>query len=553
MDFQRIFLFLIFTFSTFLLWEAWQRSQLPPTPQITQAASSAAVEAGVPIPTMSASTSNATPLLGQKNAILAEKALSGQKITVKTDYLIAEIDTAGGDLRRLEFLHQYDILDRNKPFVLLQESGAHTYITQTGLLGDGLPTHNAVFSAQATEYQLADGHDTLEVRLSATSITGATVNKVYVFHRGSYLIDVGFEIENLGSSELTPSAYYQLVRDKVPPVGDSMMVPTFTGPAIYTDQEKFQKISFSEIEEGKAKHTRQADNGWVGMLQHYFVAAWLPQDKAQREFYTKHLDNDLYTVGTILPLPTIAPGQSTKISVPLYAGPAQMTLNDIAPGLGLTVDYGWLTVLATPIFWLLTYLHSWVNNWGVAIILLTVLIKLAFFPLSAASYRSMGKMRVVAPKLEKIKQQYGDDRERLQKAMMELYKTEKINPLGGCLPVLIQIPVFIALYWSILASVEMRYAPFFGWITDLSAADPYYILPIIMGASMIIQTKLNPVPPDPLQAKLMKIMPIAFSVVFFFFPAGLVLYSIVNNILSIAQQWYITHGLEVEAKAAKAR
>ena len=553
MDFQRIFLFLIFTFSTFLLWEAWQRSQLPPAPLIAQATSSAAAEVGVPVPTLSTNNSNATPVADQKQAILGVKALSGQKITVKTDYLIAEIDTAGGDLRRLEFLHQYDILDRNKPFVLLQESGAHTYITQTGLLGDGLPTHNAIFSAQATEYQLADGHDTLEVRLSATSITGATVNKVYVFHRGSYLIDVGFEIENLGSSELTPSAYYQLVRDKVPPVGDSMMVPTFTGPAIYTDQEKFQKISFSEIEEGKAKHTRQADNGWVGMLQHYFVAAWLPQDKAQREFYTKHLDNDLYTVGTILPLPTIAPGQSTKISVPLYAGPAQMTLNDIAPGLGLTVDYGWLTVLATPIFWLLTYLHSWVNNWGVAIILLTVLIKLAFFPLSAASYRSMGKMRVVAPKLEKIKQQYGDDRERLQKAMMELYKTEKINPLGGCLPVLIQIPVFIALYWSILASVEMRYAPFFGWITDLSAADPYYILPIIMGASMIIQTKLNPVPPDPLQAKLMKIMPIAFSVVFFFFPAGLVLYSIVNNILSIAQQWYITHGLEVEAKAAKAR
>ncbi len=554
MDFQRIFLFLIFTFSTFLLWEAWQRSQLPPAPQIAQAASSAAVETGVPIPTMSTNNSNAAPIAGQKSGIVAEKALSGQKITVKTDYLIAEIDTVGGDLRRLEFLHQYDILDRNKPFVLLQESGAHTYITQTGLLGDGLPTHNAAFTAQATEYQLTDGHDTLEVRLSTTSSTGAVVNKIYVFHRGSYLIDVGFEIENLSSSELTSSAYYQLVRDKVPPVGDSMMVPTFTGPAIYTDQEKFQKVTFSEIEEGKAKHTQQADNGWVGMLQHYFVAAWLPQDKAQREFYTKHLDNDLYTAGTILPLPTIAPGQSTKISVPLYAGPAQMTLNDIAPGLGLTVDYGWLTVLATPIFWLLTYLHSWVSNWGVAIILLTVLIKLAFFPLSAASYRSMGKMRVVAPKLEKIKQQYGDDRERLQKAMMELYKTEKINPLGGCLPVLIQIPVFIALYWSILASVEMRYAPFFGWITDLSAADPYYILPIIMGASMIIQTKLNPVPPDPLQAKLMKIMPIAFSVVFFFFPAGLVLYSIVNNILSIAQQWYITRGLEAEAKGvAKAR
>ena len=333
-----------------------------------------------------------------------------------------------------------------------------------------------------------------------------------------------------------------------------MLVPTYTGPAIYTEQEKFQKVDFADIEKGKAKFTQRADNGWVGMLQHYFVSAWLPKEKTSREFYAKHLENGLYSAGTILPLATLAPGQSTAISVPLYAGPAQMSLNDTAPGLGLSVDYGWLTVIATPIFWLLSYLHGWVNNWGIAIILLTVIIKLAFFPLSAASYRSMGKMRVVAPKLEKIKQQYGDDRERLHKAMMELYKTEKINPLGGCLPILIQIPVFIALYWAILASVELRYAPFFGWIKDLSAADPYYILPIIMGASMVIQSRLNPTPPDPLQAKLMKIMPIAFSIVFFFFPAGLVLYSIVNNVLSIAQQWYITRGLEAEAKgAAKAR
>ena len=545
MNFQRLFLFLIFSISLFLLWEAWQREQHPASTPTTPVA---AAQVGVPV----ASVSPASP--GVSAVSVQQKIPPGQKITVTTDYLVAEISTAGGDLRHLQFLQQRDGKDSSKPFVLLQEQGAKTYIAQTGLLGDGLPTHNAEFVTQATEYQLTEGADTLEVRLTAAQVVGANVTKVYRFHRSSYLIDVEYEIENIGSSALTPSAYYQLVRDKEPPEGDSMLVPTYTGPAVYTEQEKFQKVAFADIEKGKAKFAQHADNGWVGMLQHYFVAAWLPKDKAAREFYTKHLDNGLYSAGAILPLAEIAPGKSAKVSVPLYAGPAQMTLNEIAPGLGLTVDYGWLTIIATPIFWLLTFLNGWVHNWGIAIILLTVLIKLAFFPLSAASYRSMGKMRVVAPKLEKIKQQYGDDRERLHKAMMELYKTEKINPLGGCLPIVIQIPVFIALYWSILASVEMRYAPFFGWITDLSAADPYYVLPVIMGASMIIQSRLNPTPPDPLQAKLMKIMPIAFSVIFFFFPAGLVLYSIVNNVLSIAQQWYITRGLEAEAKgAAKAR
>ena len=432
----------------------------------------------------------------------------------------------------------------------LKEQEAHTYIAQTGLLGSRLPTHNTIFTAPANEYQLAEGQDTLEVRLQATDITAAKVTKVYVFHRGSYLIDVGYEIENTGSGPLSPSAYFQLVRDKIPPAGGTKFVPTYTGPAVYTEQENFKKIDFADIEKGKAKYPQSADNGWVGMLQHYFVAAWLPQDKVKREFYIKPLENDLFAAGVVLPVSTIAPGQSGKVSVRLYAGPTESALDKVAPGLGLTVDYGWLTIIASPLFWLLTFLQGWVHNWGIAIILLTVLIKLAFFPLSAASYRSMAKMKVVAPKLEKIKQQYGEDKERLHKAMMELYQTEKINPVGGCLPMLIQIPVFISLYWAILASVELRYAPFFGWITDLSAPDPYYLLPLIMGTSMIIQSKLNPAPPDPIQAKVMQIMPIVFSVVFFFFPAGLVLYSVVNNILSIAQQWFITRGLNAEPKGA---
>ena len=539
MDFQRLFLFLIFSFSVFMLWDGWQRTQHP----LVQSAQIAAPSvASTPAATAGAARPDVSEVLAQ------QKHQAGQNITIKTDWLTAEINTIGGDLCRLAFLQHHDAQDKSKPFVLLQEQKEHTYIAQTGLLGAGLPTHNSIFTAPANKYQLADGKDTLEVRLLASGANGAKVSKVYVFHRGSYLIDVGYEIENSGTTPLSTSAYFQFVRDKTTPEGGSKFVPTYTGPAVYTEQEKFQKVNFSDIDKGKVKYPQSADNGWVGMLQHYFVAAWLPRDKAQREFYTKQLEENLYSAGVVLPIAVIAPGQDAKISVQLYAGPAQVSLDKVAPGLGLTVDYGWLTILSTPLFWLLSFLHGWVHNWGVAIILLTLLIKLAFFPLSAASYRSMGKMRVVAPKLEKIKQQYGDDRERLHKAMMELYKTEKINPLGGCLPVLIQIPVFISLYWAILASVELRYAPFFGWISDLSAADPFYVLPLIMGASMLLQSKLNPVPPDPLQAKLMQIMPIVFSVVFFFFPAGLVLYSIVNNVLSIVQQWYITRGLEAEAK-----
>ena len=547
MDFQRFFLFLIFSFSVFLLWDGWQRTQNP----VVQTAPVAGISTiSAPVATTPVATTIDAANLGANAVAAQKKILPGNKITVKTDRLVAEISSVGGDLRRLEFLQHYEATDKSKPFVLFQEHGEHTYIAQTGLLGTGLPTHNSTFVAQASDFQLAQGQETLEVRLQATEITGAKVSKVYVFHRGSYLVDVVYEIENIGTNPLTSSAYFQLIRDTSTPVGGTMFVPTYTGPAVFTEQEKFQKVDFADIEKGKINYPKSADNGWVGMLQHYFVSAWLPKDKLQREFYTRHLENNLYSAGLIIPVGVLAPGQSTKISVPLYAGPAQTSLDKIAPGLGLTVDYGWLTILSSPLFWVLSFLHGWVQNWGVAIILLTVLIKLAFFPLSAASYRSMAKMRVVAPKLEKIKQQYGDDKERLHKAMMELYKTEKINPVGGCLPMLIQIPVFIALYWAILASVELRYAPFFGWINDLSAADPYYVLPLIMGASMIIQTKLNPTPTDPMQAKLMQIMPIVFSVVFFFFPAGLVLYSIVNNVLSIAQQWVITRNLEAESKGA---
>lgn len=548
MDFQRLFLFLIFSFSVLLLWDNWERFQHPAT-EIAATANKEAAPAGSAVITGSSNVSAPSGPSTENQVEAQQKIQQGKKIQVTTDFLIAEINTVGGDLRRLELLKHRDAKDKSKPLVLLNNRGSKTYIAQSGLLGSGLPTHNTEFTVKEDgNLQLAEGKNEVQVHLEAVTKSGIKVVKTYTFHRGSYLIDVGYEIENGGSTALSPSAYFQLVRDSSKPEGDSKFVPTYTGPAVYTEQEKFEKISFSDIEKNKTKYPKTANNGWIAMLEHYFVAAWLPKGNVQREFYTKQLGNDLYSAGVILPVPTVEPGKSSSVNISLYAGPAQSSLNKIAQGLGLTVDYGWLTVIATPLFWVLTLMHGLVENWGLAIILLTFLIKLAFFPLSAASYRSMAKMRLVAPKLEKIKKQYGDDRERLHKAMMELYKTEKINPLGGCLPMVIQIPVFISLYWAILSSVELRHAPFFGWISDLSAADPYYVLPLIMGISMFVQTKLNPTPPDPMQAKVMQIMPLVFSVVFFFFPAGLVLYSVVNNVLSIAQQWYITRKLGTESK-----
>ena len=567
MDLQRLFLFLIFSFSLVLVWDGWQRYQNPaaqqsvptgdPLPKsqakaVLGASSTAQIatsgNSGAGLPTLNSGPGQAA--IAQQ---VSQQAV-GKTIRVKTDFLEAEIGTLGGDINRLALLKHPDGQDKSKPLVLFQRgTGTHNYFAQSGLLGAGLPNHNTLFVAEQEHYELAGNADRLQIRLQAEPAGALKVVKVISFQRGSYLIEVAYELENTGQQALMASSYFQLLRDSVAPAGSSAFLPTYTGAAVYTDKEKFQKVDFSSIEKSKTEYPKQSDNGWIGILQHYFVAAWFPPEtsngvKTNREFFTRKLDGDAYAVGLITPVLVIEPGHKMVLGAALYAGPAESNLDKIAPGLGLTVDYGWLTILSAPLFWVMALFHGWTHNWGVAIILLTLLIKLLFFPLSAASYRSMAKMRVVAPKLEKFKQQCGDDREQLNRAMMDLYKTEKINPLGGCLPVLIQIPVFIALYWAILASVELRYAPFFGWISDLSAPDPYYILPLIMGASMIIQMQLNPKPPDPLQAKVMQIMPIAFSVMFFFFPSGLVLYSIVNNILSIAQQWYITRAAERESK-----
>jgi len=533
MDTQRLILFVVFSFSLLLLWEAWQKETRPPVPPASTAQSA--------VPTPNARTDTATPVRpGVPSAAAGVDTPAGpsERIRVRTDMVLAEIDTRGGDLGYLELLQQKDSREDSKNIVLFGPE--HRYAAQSGLIGTGLPNHRTVFRAQGKEFTLEPGRDVLEVRLDAAA-QGVKVTKILTFHRASYRIDVAEEITNGTSTPLSTDAYFQLTRDGKSPGGDPYMTQTYTGAAVYTERDKFQKVTFEDIGKGKVAYPKTADNGWIAMIQHYFVAALLPPDKAQREFYTRKLEGDLYSIGVIVPVGPIAPGATARVEVPLYAGPQdQDHLQQVAPGLQLVVDYGWLTVIAAPLFWVLKLFHGWLANWGLAIILLTVVIKLIFFPLSAASYKSMAKMKLVTPRLMKLREQYGDDKVKMNQAMMDLYKTEKINPLGGCLPILVQIPVFISLYWVLFESVELRHAPFYLWIKDLSAPDPWYVLPTLMMVSMIVQTKMNPTPPDPVQAKVMMIMPLVFGVMFYFFPSGLVLYWFVNNILSILQQWQIT-------------
>lgn len=536
MDTKRLILFVIFSFSILMLWDAWQREHTPPPEAVTAEAAS---DNSVPHAEKLPGTRTAADMPKESGFRLQ----TADRIQVETDVYKAVIDTTGGDLRRLELLKHRADNSTTENFVLLDDRAAPmVYVAQSGLIGQGLPNHKTVFSAEATTYQLAAGSNTLDVRLTATGADGVKVDKIYTFHRDSYVIDLRYEIHNESSNPIDPTVYYQVVHDTESNQGSHMM-PTFTGGAYFTQADKFKKLSFKDM--GKNDLSKTTNDGWVGLLQHYFVSAWIPKEGVTRQFYSKKLADNIYSIGTKSDIGVIAPGATANVEARYYAGPQnQEVMKQVAPGLEYTVDYGWLTIIASPLFWILSKIESVVHNWGVAIILLTVMIKLAFYPLSAASYRSMAHMRELAPRLQRLKEQYGDDRQKMQVAMMELYKTEKINPMGGCLPILVQIPVFISLYWVLLGSVEMRHAPFMLWIHDLSAIDPYYVLPILMGATMIIQTRLNPTPADPVQAKVMMIMPIVFSVFFFFFPAGLVLYWLVNNILSIAQQWHINRSTE---------
>lgn len=560
METKKLLLIIIFSTSLLFLWDAWQKEINPPTSQVMSGAAPNTLNQRhdpLPVPgdelAASASESGTAAGIEGVNPSVTPNLFSiGEKIQVKTDKIIAEIDTAGGDIRQLGLLEHPSREDINKPYELLLDKTTRFHVAQAGLIGDKLPNHKTKYTVENNNlsYQLEPGQDKIEIRLLAPEENGIQVTKIYTFHRGSYVIDVGFEIANHSESSIIPFSYFQMLRDANDPSGASSLLHSYTGPAMYTDDDKFLKVKFSDLDKGKAEYPANADNGWIAMLEHYFLTAWLPPQNTPREYFAKRLAPNQYTAGVIVPVGTIESEQVKRISIPFYAGPQEQDkLAELAAGLDLTVDYGWLTVLAKPLFWLLSFYHSWTDNWGAAIILLTLTVKLLFFPLSAAGYRSMAKLRVVAPKLQRIREQYASDRQRMHQAMMEFYKEEKINPMGGCLPILVQIPVFIALFWTLMAAVELRYAPLALWITDMSVPDPYYVLPVIMGISMWVQSKLSPTPADPIQAKVMQIMPLAFSVFFFFFPAGLVLYSLCNNILSIAQQWQITRMYENKAES----
>lgn len=546
-DIRRTLLWVVFTMSLVLLWDGWnkhtgQPSLFGPTARPAPAATAPATPgSGVPSATaVTAPGAVVTPGAAPASAV-------PQTTTITTDLMKVTLDLRGGDVVRVELLTHSDQNDAKKNVVLLDRSAERYYVAQTGLVGaPDLPNHLTTYKLLPGETALAAGQDTLTVAFESPVQGGVTLKKTLTFKRGSYSVDVKHEVSNGGAAALSPQLYTQLVRDGNAPPGESSFYFTFTGPVMYTDASKFHKVDFKDIEKGKAEHDKTADNGWVAMVQHYFFSAWLHKDKAPREFYTRKVDTNQYAIGQLFPLGAIEPGASKSFDSLLYIGPQEeKKLEALAPGLELVKDYGFFTILSKPLFWLLDQLHKLLGNWGWAIVALVVLLKAAFYSLNASAYKSMAKMKAINPRVMELRERMKDKPQQMQQEMMRIYKEEKVNPIGGCLPILIQMPVFIALYWVLLSSVEMRNAPWIGWIADLSAKDPFYILPVVMTATTLLQTWLNPTPPDPVQAKMMWIMPLVFSVMFFVFPAGLVLYWITNNLLSIAQQWVINRRLGV--------
>ncbi|KPK69407.1 MAG: hypothetical protein AMJ84_09605 [Acidithiobacillales bacterium SM23_46] len=555
MDNVRLFLFFALALVLMFIWQAWDQYQTPksgtPAAAVAPGATPTVPTAPPPSKDVPSAPRGATqPAQPKPDVQPTDKLPSAQQVTAETDTLRVVIDTLGGDLRGL-FLPRYPVsADKpGEPFELMRESGAELFIAQSGLVGHegSFPTHKVRFSIESTQYRLAAGQSELRIPLTWNAPSGVRYTKTYVLRRGSYLIDVEFRVENRNREPWRGYFYGQFQRTHTPSSGMFQAAPSYTGGAIYSPTEKYEKIPLDDMAKKPLK--REVTGGWVAMLQHYFVASWLPGVDARSEFYTD-VQGQRHILGfKSLKAVELAPGASGVLAAQLYAGPKEhRILKTLPEGMDLTVDYGWLTLISAPLFWLLDWLHRFIGNWGWAIIALTILIKLAFYPLSAASYKSMANMKKLQPRIQALKERYGDDRQKLNQAMMEMYKTEKINPLGGCLPIVIQIPVFIALYWVLLESVEMRQAPWIFWIRDLSAQDPFYVLPLVMGASMFLQQKLNPQPLDPIQARVFQIMPVFFTVFFLFFPAGLVLYWTVNNLLSIAQQWRINKVIGATSK-----
>jgi YidC/Oxa1 family membrane protein insertase len=487
-------------------------------------------------------------LPGTPQAVPVTNTTSTNVIKVVTDSLVVEIDPQGGDIVHVALPRHYDALNTpDVPFVLLDNRDHHTYVAQSGLIGANGTDSAAgrpLFTSAQSEYRLADGEQQLNVDLVFQQ-GQTTITKRFVFTRNEYLVNVDYLIDNRSDSIWSGNLYGQIKRDsqsfhKV----SALEMNPFLGAAITTNDENYKKLTFKDLNEGEFRTVKQG--GWVAMVQHYFVSAWVPDANQENNYHLRRIGNqDIYLLGFTGPRVDVAAGSSGSLSTSFYAGPKDTErLAEISRYLDLTVDYGWLWWIAKPLFWLLKFIHSFVNNWGLAIIGLTLVVKAVFFHLSATSYRSMARMRKLAPKLADLKERYGDDRQKMSQEMMKLYKTEKVNPLGGCLPILVQMPVFLALYWTLMESVELRHSPFFLWITDLSVKDPYFVLPLIMGLTMWLQMKLNPTPPDPMQARIMQLMPVVFTFLFLWFPAGLVLYWVTNNTLGILQQWYITRQIE---------
>jgi YidC/Oxa1 family membrane protein insertase len=562
-DIRRTLLWMVFTMSLVFLWDAWNKhtgqpswfSPTPPRPAASAPPAPGAAPAAVPatqngVPTAGAPPASATPVAPP--TATAPAVAGGEQTTITTDRVKATFDSTGASLVRLELLNHLDAEDRQRRVLLFDRSAERVYTAQSGLAAAGAaaarpPNHFSPMQRSAGPTTLADGSNELSVRFESASEAGIKLVKTYTFTRGSYVIGVKHEVINTGATPFTPQLYLALERDGNPARGESKWYFTFTGPAVYTDAKKFEKVAFGDIEKNKAGHAANASDGWIAMVQHYFASAWLVADGAPREFRTQKVSNNLYAVQMLLPLAELAPGASTTHEARLFAGPQEeKVLEALAPGLELVKDYGWFTVLAKPLFWVLDQLHTLLGNWGWSIVALVVLLKIAFYWLNASAYRSMGKMKALAPRITELRERYKDKPQLMQQEMMRIYREEKVNPLGGCLPIVAQMPFFIALYWVLLSSVEMRNAPWIGWIHDLAVPDPWFILPLLMTASSLFQVWLNPPAADPMQQKMMWSMPVIFGVMFFFFPAGLVLYWLTNNILSIAQQWWINRSLGVK-------
>jgi len=582
MDTRRFMLFGALGLVLLMLWDSWVAYTTPAKPAMEMTAANNSTPAGSAIPSAakdnSSQNNSAVPLApdtpttnpsaeqdaaipdtvqipGDNPDTLKPQLPTDQRITVITDLLRVEIDSMGGDIRKVELLKLPVSIDKpDQPFVLMTDQGKDLFVAQSGLAVNGnrkLPNHNTRFTIEKLQYQLPIDKDEVTARLNWQGPDGVRYSKYFRFRRNSYIVDVGFEVDNRSAQAWQGNFYAQLVHSKPQQKSGSSSffttrIPSYQGAAIYTPKNKFEKVKFDDME--KSNLQQDAEGGWVSMIQHYFTSAWLPGEQGQTRMYSRYQPNPQgarYYIGYTDKLPVkVATGQKGSLHSRLYVGPKdQDRLSKAADGLVLSVDYGWLTPISNPLFWILRHIHNVVGNWGWSIILLTLFVKLVFYPLSAASFRSMAKMKKLQPRLKTLKERYGDDRQKMNAAMMEMYKKDKINPLGGCLPMIVQIPVFIALYWVLLESVELRQAPFMFWIRDLAIQDPYYVLPLLMGASMFGQQLLNPTPVDPMQKNIMMAMPVVFTVFFLFFPAGLVVYWLTNNILSISQQWYITKNI----------